>query len=231
MFKKHLGRSSAQDECLGLQNSRALATSEVVSLECVSTAVRKAESADTYLRVTHARRLLHFLCLCPLRWVSAHEALAYVMTFLTSNDPLAHAHVLGCVSDTSSTAAYNEISRSVCWVRAHTLNNAAVDNGIRGYVAGLAFRQGPSDCFPRPILLQVHTSEGQVFHYVPRYDTHAIGAVVELQDIMDTAFGRSGVEVFVKGRIGVFAMMRKNIIIVRITRCIDRRYTRIGDDG
>jgi len=136
MLERHLGRRGVQDECLGLQSSRPLAASEVVSLHA-----------------THARWLLHFLRLCSLRWASAHEALAYMMALIARNDPLAHTHVLGSVPDTSSTATYNQIAWSVGWIRAHTLIHAAVDDGIRGYVAGLSLGLRPSDRFPCPILL------------------------------------------------------------------------------
>lgn len=52
--------------------------------------------------------------------------------------------------------------------------------------------------------MEVHATEGEVFHDVPGYDAEPWGAVVELEDVVDAASCCGGVEVSVE--LGVMVM-------------------------
>ena len=148
--------------------------------------------------------------------MSPYKALAYMITFIASNNPFAHAHVLWRLSDAAAATTDNEIARPVVSISAHALNNAAMDDGVCGNVACFALGKRPADGFPGIIFLKVHAPEGQVFHNVPRYDAHAGCSVVELQDIVDSAFGGGFVEVVMKVCVWPFLVVEKDVVVVGV---------------
>lgn len=146
------------------------------------------------------------------------------MALFMSSDPFPNSIVFGCVSDAPAASAYNQVSRPVFGIGVHAFDGAAMDDGVGGNVASLAFGQGPADGFPAAVFLQVHTPEGQVLHHVPRHDAHAASAVVELENVVDAALGRGNVKMLVEARIWEFLVVGENIFVVGVAsdaaRCV-----------
>lgn len=162
----------------------------------------------------------------------SNKALTNMMSLFTRHNPLTHTVIIRRSSHTPSTTTNNQVARPVLWVRTHALDDAAVDNGVGGDITCLTLGQRPADSFPTAVFLQVHAAEGEVLHYVPGDDAHAVYAVVELQDVVDAAFGRSGVEVLVEMRVWGFAVVQEDSFVVRVARdSTGRDCVAVGDRG
>lgn len=129
------------------------------------------------------------------------------MSALARNNPLADAVFLRRPPHAPASTAYNQVSRSVVWISEHALDDRAVYRSVCGDIPCLAFGQGPRDGAPGAVLLEVHPPEGKIFHDVPAYDARAVGAVVELKNVVDAAFGCGVVEVLVESSVGVRAVV------------------------
>jgi hypothetical protein len=91
----------------------------------------------------------------------SNQDLSHNVALVLPRDPFSLPEMCRCFSETTPPMPeHDQIARSIGMVGIKAIDDATMNFGVSRNVTNLASRQGPSNCFPRAIWLEVHAFEG-----------------------------------------------------------------------